>query len=110
MSSRSSAKPLEKVSIRPGVSILSVLLHLNYTEVILDDLHTMTVKKTLSKIKEPLADIFRVFIRGRILELKLGDDVLTYQEPPILVAPYERDPAGGTKTWRKDINFDLGGG
>jgi hypothetical protein len=30
MSSRSTSKPLEKVSIRPGVSILSVLRHLNY--------------------------------------------------------------------------------
>src|SRR5580704_16092192 len=30
MSNRSPTKPLEKVSIRPGVSILSVLRHLNY--------------------------------------------------------------------------------
>jgi hypothetical protein len=84
--------------------------NLHYTEIVLDDLHHIPVKKTLSKIKEHLTDIFRVFIRQGILELKFGDEVLTYEEPPILVAPYERDPAGGVKTWRKDINFDLGGG
>ncbi len=84
--------------------------HLHYTEIVLDDLHHMPVKKTLSKIKEHLTDIFRVFIRERALELKVGDEVLMYQEPPILVAPYEREPAGGMKTWRKDIKFDLGDG
>src|SRR5580704_12770448 len=30
MSNRSPTKPLEKVSIRPGVSVLAVLRHLNY--------------------------------------------------------------------------------
>src|ERR1700733_12124831 len=30
MSNRGSTKPLEKVNIRPGVSVLSVLRHLNY--------------------------------------------------------------------------------
>jgi hypothetical protein len=82
----------------------------HYTEIVLHDLHHLPVKKTLSKIKEHLTDIFRVFVRERILELKFGDEILRYQEPPILVATYERDPAGGLRTWRKDISFDLGGG
>jgi len=84
--------------------------NLHYTEIVLDNLHHVPVKKTITKVKEHLTDIFRVFVREGILELKFGDDILTYQDPPILVAPYERDPAGGPKTWRKDINFDLGGG
>ena len=28
----------------------------------------------------------------------------------MLVVPYVRDPGAGPKTWRKEINFDLGGG
>ena len=80
------------------------------TEIVLDDLHHVPVKKTLGKIKEHLTDIFRVFIREGILELKFGDEVLAYEEPPILVAPYEREPTGGRRKWKKDINFDLGDG
>ena len=82
----------------------------HYTEVILDDVHHMPIRKTLSKIKEHLTDIFRVFIREGILELRFGDDLLTYEEPPVLVAPYVRDPSAGPKRWRKEISFDLGGG
>jgi hypothetical protein len=36
--------------------------------------------------------------------------MLSYREPSILVAPYERAPELGDKIWRKDINFELGGG
>jgi Histidine kinase-, DNA gyrase B-, and HSP90-like ATPase len=82
----------------------------HFTEIVLEDLHHVPVKKTLSKVKEHLTDIFRVFVREGILELKFGNDVLTYQEPPILVAPYEREPAAGARRWRKHISFDLGGG
>ena len=85
-------------------------LNSHFTEIVLDELHHVPVKKTLGKIKEHLTDIFRVFIRDGILELKFGDDVLVYTDPPILVAPYEREPEAGVRTWKKDINFDLGGG
>jgi hypothetical protein len=37
----------------------------HFTEVVLDNLHHVPVKKTLSKIKEHLSDIYRVFIRDR---------------------------------------------
>ena len=82
----------------------------HFTEIVLDDLHHVPVKKTVAKIKEHLTDIFRVFVRQGILELKLGDELLVYEEPPVLVVPYVRDPGAGPKTWRKEINFDLGGG
>ena len=93
-----------------GIEEVPAEANLHYTEIVLDDLHHIPVKKTLSKIKEHLTDIFRVFIREGILELKFGDEALAYEEPPVLVAPYDRDPTGGVKRWRKDINFDLGDG
>lgn len=82
----------------------------HFTEIVLDGLHHVPVKKTISKIKEHLTDIFRVFVRGGVLELRLGDDLLIYEEPPVLIAPYVRDQAAGPRTWRKEINFDLGDG
>lgn len=82
----------------------------HFTEIVMDNLHHMPVKKTLGKIKEHLTDIFRVFIREQILELKFGDETLLYQEPPVLVAPYDREPAAGPRQWKKEISFDLGDG
>ena len=83
---------------------------LHFTEILLEDLHHVPVKKTVAKIKEHLTDIYRVFIRDGLLELYLGDDLLAYDEPSILRAPYVRDPSGALRCWRKDINFDFGDG
>jgi hypothetical protein len=88
----------------------SVEPSLHYTEVILEDLYHVPVKKTVGKIKEHLSDIYRVFIREGWLELKFGNDPLTPEEPSILRAPYARNPEGPVIDWRKEIEFDLGGG
>ncbi|MBN67299.1 MAG: ATP-binding protein [Rickettsiales bacterium] len=82
----------------------------HFTEIILDDLHHVPIKKTLAKIKEHIADIYRVYIREGLLELSLGDELLTYEEPSILRAPYVREPEGEPQIWRKDIHFDFGDG
>jgi Histidine kinase-, DNA gyrase B-, and HSP90-like ATPase len=80
----------------------------HYTEVVLEDLHHAPVRKTVAKIKEHLTDIYRVFIRDGLLEMRLGDEVLAYVEPGVLTAPFVRDGGGKARLWRKDINFDLG--
>jgi hypothetical protein len=82
----------------------------HFTEVVLEDLHHVPIKKTVAKIKEHLTDIYRVFIREGWLELKLGNDVLVPEEPAILTAPYAKTPDGPAIKWRKDIDFDLGNG
>ncbi len=84
--------------------------HLHFTEVVLEDLHHVPVKKTVNKIKEHLTDIYRVFIRERVLELYFNDERLTYTEPSILNTSYVRDKGSETRTWRKDIHFDFGDG
>ena len=80
----------------------------HYTEVVLEDLHHVPVKKTVSKIKEHLTDIYRVFIRNGVLELRFNGEALVVEEPSVLVAQYVRDPDGESKRWRKEINFDFG--
>lgn len=82
----------------------------HFTEVVLEGLHHVPIKKTVTKVKEHLTDIYRVFIRDGLLELKFGDEVLTYEEPGILSAPYVRDKGGTARIWRKEINFDFGEG
>jgi len=82
----------------------------HYTEISLDDLHHVPVGRSLGKIKEHLADIYRCFIREGVLELRFGTEVLTYEEPPVLSAPYFKDATGPAQLWRKEINFELGDG
>ena len=82
----------------------------HFTEVVLDEMHHVPIKKTIGKIKEHLTDIYRVYLRDGVLELRLGEDSLNYVEPPVLNAPCEWDPRGPVHIWRKEISFDLGGG
>jgi Histidine kinase-, DNA gyrase B-, and HSP90-like ATPase len=82
----------------------------HFTEVVLTELHKLIQGKTIWKIKEHLADIYRVFERQGVIELSLNGELLTYQEPPILVAPHFRNPDGEPRTWRADIDLDFGEG
>jgi hypothetical protein len=85
-------------------------VEMHFTEIVLDDPHHVPVGRTLGKIKDHLTDIYRVFVRNGTLELRFNDDLLVYEEPTILSAPYERDPSSGIRLWKKDIDFPLGGG
>ena len=82
----------------------------HYTEVILEDIFQVPVGRTLGKLKEHLTDIYRAFIRDGILELRFKDEILAYEEPRILSAPYFKNKDGPDQLWRKDIAFDFGDG
>ena len=82
----------------------------HYTEVILENLHQPPQSKTISKIKDYLTDIYRVFIREGSLELRFDGTTLKYEEPTILEAACYKDPHGSKQVWKKEINFDLGDG
>ncbi len=82
----------------------------HYTEIVLENVFQIPVKRTLSKLKEHLTDIYRVFVRGGLLDLRLNGEPLTYREPKVLLAPYFRDKAAADKLWTKPIEFDFGEG
>ena len=82
----------------------------HFTELVLDNLHKIPQGRTVGKIKDHLADIYRVFIRDGSLTLTFNGEPLVYNEPPILNAPYYRTPAGQAILWRKEIDFDFGDG
>ncbi len=82
----------------------------HYTEIILQDIFSTPVGRTIGKIKDHLADIYREFIRRDTLELYFNGDKLEYEDPNVLVATHYRNQDGPIKPWRKSIEFDFGEG
>jgi len=82
----------------------------HFTKISLDGLHKPLKTKTISKIKEHLAHIYRVFTRDGTLELTFDGQNLTYTPPQVLNAPYHRTPDGEPVSWKKDITFKLKNG
>lgn len=82
----------------------------HYTEILLEEIFQEPKGRTIAKLKEHLTDMYREFIRTGILELKFNDEALNYREPKILRAPYFKDTNGIIRTWKKNIEFDLGNG
>ena len=83
----------------------------HYTEIILSQLHNIPVGRTISKIKEHLKDIYRIFIREGSLILTLNGQELKYSPPKILNAPHYKDTKEEKSIkWLKKIDFDFGEG
>ena len=82
----------------------------HYTEIVLENIFHVPVGRTVSKLKEHLTDIYRVFIREGVLDLRFRGETLAPEEPPILNALYFRDKDGPSKLWLKKIAFDFGEG
>lgn len=82
----------------------------HFTEIVLSKLHTPLQPKVLAKIKDHLSSIFRSFIADNRLVLKVDEETLAYERPVPLCAPYFKTPREKPVTWKKDIDFDFGGG
>lgn len=82
----------------------------HYTEIRLEDIRRFPKGRTIGKIKEHLASIYRIFLRTGQLELVVDGEHLTYEEPKTLVTPSYKEPDGPEITWKRDIDIDLGQG
>lgn len=82
----------------------------HFTEIMLQGLHRPLQGRTLGKIKEHLASIYRVFVREKVLRLTFDGEPLSYTEPPILKATHFKRPHDKPILWRKEIDFDFGRG
>jgi Histidine kinase-, DNA gyrase B-, and HSP90-like ATPase len=82
----------------------------HFTEIVLRDPHRVPIGRTQSKIRSHLTDIYRIFVRDGVLELKFNGDELRYQQPDILQAPYYRDLNGTPRVWIQEFDFNFGGG
>lgn len=80
----------------------------HYTVIELTDLCHVPKKRTIGKIKEHLASIYRTFLRDKTLTLIYGREELVFEETSILKAAAYREPASDRVEWRKEIEMDLG--
>jgi Histidine kinase-, DNA gyrase B-, and HSP90-like ATPase len=89
----------------------------HYTVVSLRRLHHLPQGRTVGKIRDHLASIYRVFLRDGRLALHLNGEPLSYQSPDILKAIAYTSPGVQAQgegivpvEWRKSIDLDFGGG
>lgn len=80
----------------------------HFTEIVLLNLNRLPQGRTLGKMKDHLASIYRVFLREGILELFFDGERLTYSEPAVLRAAFYKNEGGEPVVWRKEIDFDFG--
>ncbi len=85
------------------------------TVVIVSGLHRPPYGKTISKIRDHLASIYRMFLRDGALQLvfqhgRNPPQSLSFDEVEILEAPRFDDLQGASNKWSKTIAFDFGGG
>lgn len=80
---------------------------IHYTIIELTQIEKMPVKKTKGKIKEHLASIYRYFTRKGILKLYLDNELLLFQDPKVLIAPFPYDSKTAPITWWKEIDFEI---
>ena len=92
------------------VSATKVLPGSHYTEIVLSDVFTPLRTKTITKVREHLGSIYRVFLRSGVLQLWFNGSPVSYEDPPILVARYFKEPSGEACQWRKTIALDFGMG
>lgn len=81
----------------------------HFTEITLNNLsQNAPSKHQLDKIKRHLTSIYRNYIRSGSLELTVNDELLTFNDPEILNAPYYKDKDGKNILWKKNIDFSMG--
>ena len=85
------------------------------TDVVVSGLHRRPQGRTISKIRDHLASIYRTFLREDVLQLTFQRgtnpaELLVPVEVSVLDAPRFDDPGGETQRWSKSIDFDFGSG
>lgn len=79
----------------------------HYTEIVLRDLRRAPRSRTLGKIKEHLASLYRSFLARGDVVITLDGEPLAFDQPEVLVAPYWRAPNEAPREWRVPIRLEL---
>ncbi|WP_145500697.1 ATP-binding protein [Yersinia similis] len=101
-------------NLNTEINIVDTNAH--YTVVSLRRLHHIPQGRSIGKIKEHLASIYRIYLNNGSLGINFNSEPLHYKSPSILSALRYISPGVIDKSctepieWRKDINLDLGNG
>jgi hypothetical protein len=82
----------------------------HFTVVELRDVVRIPRTKTLGKIREHLADIYRQFLREGWLDIIVKGETLQIDAPAVMRQPPEWDKNADPIQWQKEIDFDFGNG
>lgn len=83
---------------------------IHYTELVLSKLHHGAPQgKTLAKIRDHLAGIYRVYLRQGLLDLRINGIALQYEEPQVLFAPRYNGEKEKPREWRVPLDFEVEG-
>ena len=64
--------------------------------------------RSLEKIKAELASIYRQSLRANEMDLFVDGEPLSFDEYPVLEAPFAKTPNGDRIHWKKEIDFKFG--
>ncbi|MFL5614839.1 MAG: DNA (cytosine-5-)-methyltransferase [Gemmatimonadaceae bacterium] len=81
----------------------------HYTEIVLSQVYKLPQKRTLGKIHDHLASMYRIFLREGTMDLTINGIRLAHELPKVLVTPFYKTPSGKPVKWHKEIDIDLGG-
>ena len=65
-------------------------------------------QKSVDKIKLELASIYRQSLRANEMDLFVDGEPLSFDEYPVLEAPFAKTPNGDRIHWKKEIDFKFG--
>lgn len=84
----------------------------HFTVITMQDLRVHPRGRTLTKIREHLASIYRVLTLEGVVKLRLTTggrtEELNYEHPPLLEAPYFRHPSERSRVWKQEFAVEVG--
>jgi hypothetical protein len=94
------------------LEVTTGIAHLNehFTEIVLERVRKIPQRRTLAKIQDHLAGLYRRFLERGDLRLSINGAPVSYEMPQVLTAPHWRDPSGPLREWRKSVSISLEGG
>lgn len=85
----------------------------HFTVVTLRNLRVRPQGRSIAKIKEHLAAMYRVLMDSGFVQIRVttatSSEDLKYERPPLLKAPFFREPDEEPREWRKDFTFNFPG-
>lgn len=78
--------------------------HFTYVE-IEESTKNVPAFRSLDKIKAEVASIYRNSLRQGEMAIVINGDSLSFDEYPVLIAPYVNNPDGPAITWKREIHF-----